>query len=110
MFGYERGDLDGKNVSTLMPRPFSERHDSYLSNYLTTGNAKILNSERSVVALRKVCTVSGCTYTTCLPCNRILRSMRRRVVRSACIASEQGVFNESGWVVWCRIAPCSPSH
>jgi PAS domain S-box-containing protein len=56
MFGYERGDLDGKNVSILMPRPFSDRHDSYLSNYLTTGNAKILNSDRSVVGLRKVAT------------------------------------------------------
>jgi len=54
MFGYGRGELDGKNISVLMPQPFSGRHDSYLSNYLTTGVAKILNTRRSVVALAKV--------------------------------------------------------
>lgn len=54
MFGYLRGELDGKNVSVLMPQPFSARHDSYLHNYLTTGVAKILNTERAVVAVTKV--------------------------------------------------------
>ena len=55
MFGYARGELDGKNVSMLMPQPFASRHDSYLHNYLTTGVAKILNTARSVVAVTKVC-------------------------------------------------------
>lgn len=54
MFGYGRGELDGKNVSVLMPQPFSSRHHSYISNYLTTGVAKVLNTSRSVVALTKV--------------------------------------------------------
>jgi PAS domain S-box-containing protein len=54
MFGYARGEMDGKNVSILMPQPFSSKHDSFLSNYLSTGNAKILNTQRAVVALTKV--------------------------------------------------------
>jgi PAS domain S-box-containing protein len=54
MFGYGRGELEGKNVSVLMPQPFSARHDSYLNNYLTTGVSKVLNTTRSVVALTKV--------------------------------------------------------
>lgn len=55
MFGYARGELDGKNINVLMPQPFSSRHDSYLSNYLTTGVAKVLGQSRDVVALTKVC-------------------------------------------------------
>jgi hypothetical protein len=54
IFGYTRGKLDGKNVSILMPQPFSGKHDGFLHNYLSTGQAKILNSMRDVVALRKV--------------------------------------------------------
>ena len=34
---YKRGELEGKNVSCLMPQPFSSRHDSYLQNYVDTG-------------------------------------------------------------------------
>lgn len=54
IFGYARGELDGKNVSILMPQPFSSKHDGFLHNYLSTGQAKILNSNRDVVALKKV--------------------------------------------------------
>lgn len=54
LFGYDRGELEGKNISLLMPSPFSERHNSYLKNYINTGVAKILNQDRQVVCLRKV--------------------------------------------------------
>jgi PAS domain S-box-containing protein len=54
LFAYERGELEGKNISLLMPSPFSERHNSYLKNYIMTGEAKILNQDRQVVCLRKV--------------------------------------------------------
>jgi hypothetical protein len=37
VFGYKKGELEGKNVSILMPNPFSQRHNSYLRNYITTG-------------------------------------------------------------------------
>lgn len=50
-FGYKRGDLDGKNVSCLMPQPFSGRHNTYLRNYLTTGKGKIIDSYRPVLGL-----------------------------------------------------------
>ncbi|KAI8475137.1 MAG: hypothetical protein J3K34DRAFT_517581 [Monoraphidium minutum] len=53
MFGYKKAELEGKNVSLLMPQPFSSRHNSYLRNYTTTGNAKILDNTRQVVALHK---------------------------------------------------------
>ena len=38
IFGFNRtAVLDGQNVSMLMPAPFSQRHNMYLSNYVTTG-------------------------------------------------------------------------
>jgi PAS domain S-box-containing protein len=30
MFGYPKGELEGKNVSVLMPQPWSSKHDSFL--------------------------------------------------------------------------------
>jgi PAS domain S-box-containing protein len=45
-YGYKKGELEGKNVSILMPNPFSGRHNSYLRNYLTTGGACAAHSGR----------------------------------------------------------------
>lgn len=48
MFGYKQGELEGKNISLLMPQPFSNRHNGFLRNYATTGVPKILDSPREV--------------------------------------------------------------
>ncbi|KAG2493479.1 hypothetical protein HYH03_008295 [Edaphochlamys debaryana] len=53
LFGYKKGELEGKNISILMPQPFSQRHNGYLRNYITTGKAKILDTVREVVAIHK---------------------------------------------------------
>jgi PAS domain-containing protein len=37
IFGYKKGEMDGQDVSILMPAPFSTRHNSYLRNYARTG-------------------------------------------------------------------------
>lgn len=50
---YKKGELEGKNISCLMPQPFSGRHNGYLKSYLTTGKAKILDQQREVVAMHK---------------------------------------------------------
>lgn len=54
MFGYGKGELEGKNISCLMPQPFSGRHNGYLQRYTSTGEARILDSKRHVVGLHKV--------------------------------------------------------
>lgn len=53
MFGWSAKEIIGKNVKILMPSPFREEHDGYLSNYLDTGEAKIIGIGRETIAIRK---------------------------------------------------------
>jgi two-component system sensor kinase FixL len=53
MFGYRADEVIGQNVKILMPSPYREQHDGYLSRYLTTGEKRILGIGRVVVGKRK---------------------------------------------------------
>ena len=52
-FGYSQDEVIGKNVSMLMPSPYREQHDNYLSRYLSTGEKRIIGIDRVVVGRRK---------------------------------------------------------
>jgi two-component system, LuxR family, sensor kinase FixL len=53
MFDYQETEVVGRNIKMLMPSPDRERHDQYLTNYLTTGKRKIIGIGRVTTGLRR---------------------------------------------------------
>ncbi|MEB8386554.1 PAS domain S-box protein [Rhodobacteraceae bacterium KMM 6894] len=53
LMGYTQAEVLGQNVSILMPAPYRHKHDSYISAFLETGNAKIIGTGRELEARHK---------------------------------------------------------
>lgn len=54
IFGYNREEIVGQNVSMLMPEPYRSQHDGYLANYLQSGEPRIIgHCGRELQGIRK---------------------------------------------------------
>jgi two-component system sensor kinase FixL len=72
-FGYREAELVGQNVKLLMPTPFREEHDGYISRYLTTGEKRIIGIDRVVTGQRK----DGATFPIKLEVGEVQTGDRR---------------------------------
>lgn len=52
-FGYTEAEVVGQNLRILMPEPYRHEHAGYMERYLTTGEKRIIGSDRVVVGRRK---------------------------------------------------------
>ena len=73
VFGYTDTEIIGQNVKTLMPQPYRQEHDGYLTNYKTTGKKKIIGIGREVEAQRK----DGSVFPISLAVNEMMVEGRR---------------------------------
>jgi diguanylate cyclase (GGDEF)-like protein/PAS domain S-box-containing protein len=53
IFGYSSADVIGNNVKMLMPSPYTEEHDGYLSRYLQERTPRVIGIGRKVQGRRK---------------------------------------------------------
>jgi diguanylate cyclase (GGDEF)-like protein/PAS domain S-box-containing protein len=76
IFGYGTNELVSMNVNELMPTGHSERHDSYMSNYMRSGRARIIGVGRELIAKRR----DGSEFPIELTVNEIKLEGRRLFV------------------------------
>ncbi len=53
LFQYSSAEVTGNNVRMLMPSPYREQHDGYLSHYRDTGERRVIGKGRIVVGQRR---------------------------------------------------------
>ena len=53
LLGYKKDELVGKNVSAIMPKPYSQQHNGYLRRYAAKQKASILDVRQRLEALTK---------------------------------------------------------
>jgi PAS domain S-box-containing protein len=53
IFGFNKSETIGNNVRMLMPSPHFDKHNQYIADYISSGNAKVIGIGREVTGRRK---------------------------------------------------------
>lgn len=53
MFGYEKAEVLSQNVKILMPAPYHDEHDGYITRYIETRKPHIIGGRREAEGIRK---------------------------------------------------------
>ena len=73
IFGYDKEEVLGRNISVLMPEPYREEHDDYIKRYRETGERHIIGIGREVRGKRK----DGSTFPMDLAVSEVSLGDRR---------------------------------
>jgi two-component system, LuxR family, sensor kinase FixL len=76
LFGFTAQEVQGRNVSILMPMPYRQEHDSYLARYHTTGERHIIGIGRVIVGQRQ----DGSTFPMELSVGEVLLERKRQFI------------------------------
>jgi PAS domain S-box-containing protein len=76
MFGYEAGDIVGRNIEMLMPEPNRSNHDSFSARYESTGTLRAIGVGRELEGLTK----AGLTFPMELTVTEVLFHGQRMFV------------------------------
>lgn len=76
IFGYQAPEVIGRNVHILAPSPHQQHHDSYIHNFLRTGNAHVIGIGREETGRRK----NGDTFPMYLSVAEVKTPTRHRFV------------------------------
>ena len=53
MFGYNEDELVGRKVNIFMSPPYNNDHEHFITNYETTYESNVIESERKVYGMHK---------------------------------------------------------
>lgn len=76
LFGYKAAEALGQNVRLIMPEEFARHHDRYISDYLSTGQRKIIGVGREVRAQHR----DGSVFPVNLSVGEAVTSAGRRFI------------------------------